>query len=327
MNARRYIKPAGITAALLIAGFLGYWTLYEQPRKETMELLDAELRQNEVLERSLRGRNAARQELRAIAATTLGAAAEEVDARFRAGLQRIADSCRLADVQINTSRPPTAVVSPIGQARRRITNLPSMQREVDFHTVRGDLKGSGTLEQVLRAMAIIEAQPWVHRVEAFSISPEGRDGDRYALSLSASTIILPAEIAPRDAVDVTIASLPAGAEGSWAGLVARNPFREPQRRAAEGPRRAPPPALPPPPPAPPPYNEWRLTGVVESRLGTEAFLVNTRSDERVAIGAGASIAGAKLVAAEGEVAIFEIDGEEYELFNGQTFEQRRPKIR
>jgi hypothetical protein len=325
-------KPLVIGAALVGAGVLGYWTLYENPRQDRLAALDAQLRLNSSLEVPTRERARVRQELREIGATTLGVTRDRVDAQFRAALHRIADSCRLGDVQIST-KEPADVKNPIGSLRRRIAGMPDLSKQIDFRIIRGDVAATGSLEQVMRATSLIQAQPWVHRVESFSISPPGQGGDeRFVLRLGVSTIMLDGDLAPREVREPEIAVLPPDASLAWAGIVQKNPFREPPRRTAENPRRqdqrqvtqAPP---PPPPPPPPPYNEWRLTGVVESRLGTEAFLVNTRSDERTAIGAGSSIAGAKLVAAEGERAIFEIEGEEYEVFNGQTLEQRRPRQR
>jgi hypothetical protein len=325
----------GLGAVVFGAGALGYWTLYESPRRELVQSLQAQLELNQSLEVPMRERARVRQELRDVGATTLGATADRVDAQFRAALQRIADASRLGGVQIST-KDPAEVRNPIGSLRRRIPGMPDMSKQVDFRVVRGELAAHGSLEQVLRATSVIQAQPWVHRVESFSISPpasQGGEQNRYTLRLGVATIILDGELAPREAREPEIAMLPPDASLAWAPIVQKNPFREPPRRTAENPRRqeqqaaAAQPPPPPPPPAPPPYNEWRLAGVVESRLGTEAFLVNTRNDERMAIGAGSSIAGAKLLSAEGERAIFEIEGEEYEVFNGQTLEQRRPTQR
>jgi hypothetical protein len=79
-------------------------------------------------------------------------------------------------------------------------------------------------------------------------------------------------------------------------------------------------------PEPPrsPYADWRITGVVESRLGTEVWLVNDRSKERLALAVGAQVADARLVSGAGERAVFEIAGQRFEVSNGQTLEERRP---
>jgi hypothetical protein len=323
MNARRYLKPGIAAAVLVAAGALGWLKLYEEPRQDKLASLDAQLRENAALERSLNDRIAVRNELREVGASTLGATADEVDARFRAMLQRIAQSSGLSGVQISTGRPAD-VPNPIGASRRRISGMPDMRRRVDFQVIRADVTGTGTLEQVLRTTAMLQVQPWVHRIESFAVQPEGRNQDRFSLRAGVSTIMLPVELLPRELEEPHIAGVPGETETAMIQIANKNPFREPPRRVAETPRRSSPSPAEPPPPT---YNEWRLAGIVESRLGTEAILVNTRSDEGMSIGTGASIAGAKLVAAEGERAIFEIEGEEFEIFNGQTLEQRRPASR
>jgi hypothetical protein len=321
MSTKRYLKPGIAAAIILVAGVIGYWKVYEEPRSELLAAIDAEQRANASLERSIRNRMAVRQELREAARSTIGNSADEVDARFRSALHRIAESCRLRNVQINT-RAPEPVRSPIGN--RRISGMPSMTGQIDFHAVRGEMTGTGSLEQVMRTVALLQMQPWVHRVESFVISPEGSEGreqDRFSLRVSAWTLMM-ADIAPSNLDEPVIATLPEEAADAWASIVGKNPFREPPQ-VAERPRRS----QPAPPPARPPYDEWRLAGVIESHLGATALLVNTRSDEGVSIGTGASVGGAKLVSADGERAIFEIEGEEYEIFNGQTLEQRRPATR
>src|SRR5262249_52805402 len=106
-----------------------------------------------------------------------------------------------------------------------------------------------------------------------------------------------------------------------AAIVQKNMFKEPAAAVAQ--------AAPPAPangaPPPPPYADWKLTGVIESRLGVEAFLLNTKSGQRLTLAAGAAVIDAKFVTGAGEKAVFEIGGQEYEVSNGQTLEQRRPK--
>jgi hypothetical protein len=80
-------------------------------------------------------------------------------------------------------------------------------------------------------------------------------------------------------------------------------------------------------PARPAWADWKLTGLVESRLGTEVFLVNTKNGQRMNLAVGAAVSEAKFVGGAGEKAVFEIAGETFEVFNGQTLEQRRPTDR
>lgn len=77
----------------------------------------------------------------------------------------------------------------------------------------------------------------------------------------------------------------------------------------------------------PAWADWKLTGLVESRLGTEVFLVNTKNGQRMNLAVGSAVSEAKFVGGTGERAFFEIGGEKFEVFNGQTLEQRRPTDR
>ncbi len=54
-------------------------------------------------------------------------------------------------------------------------------------------------------------------------------------------------------------------------------------------------------------------------------MVNTKSGQKVSLPPGAVVADARFVSGKGESAVFEIGGQQYEVFNGQTLEQRRPR--
>jgi hypothetical protein len=189
--------------------------------------------------------------------------------------------------------------------------------------------GVGTLPQVLRTMAMVKAQPWTHRVESFSIRPEGKERERFSMKLNVATIFLPPDLAPKGELkDVPVTALAEGAEKAWSRFVGKNVFREPPA----APQAPAPPAVAAAPPAPaaparPAFEDWKLTGVVQSRLGIEAFLVNVKTNQRLSLPTGATVSEAKFVAGEGERAVFEIGGETFEISNGQTLEQRRPVTR
>jgi hypothetical protein len=119
-----------------------------------------------------------------------------------------------------------------------------------------------------------------------------------------------------------------GAESVWRSIAARNPFKEPVPAAPVDPG---PTAVaqnagtpqPPPPPPPPPYADWKLTSVVTGSRGTEAWLVNVKTNERQVLIAGAKLIDAVFKEGTGERAVFEIAGQKFEVFNGQTFASRR----
>jgi hypothetical protein len=321
MNLPVWVRPAAAVVVLGSASALGYWLLYAKPRNDLRQQLDRHLSANATYEAYLRDRRHVADELKAVAATTLGAKEDEVVARFRTALGEIAEKdCGLTGVNVNT-RKPVDVPDPAGVAPRLLkpTGLrQALKKQRDFAVIEGDLEGHGRLDQVLKAAAMVQAQPWVHRVSSFSIKPEGRERDRFELKMGIATILMPPDLAPKGAPDVPIRTLDAAAPQQWASIVEKNVFKEPSAVA-----HAPAPAAHSAPP-PPPYNDWRLTGVVESRLGIEAFLLNVKTQQRLTLPVGSAVADARFVSGAGERAVFEIGGQTYEVSNGQTLEQRRP---
>jgi hypothetical protein len=144
-------------------------------------------------------------------------------------LNEIAEGAGMRGVQINT-RKGVGVPNPVGTSK---VTTPSglrtaLRKQTDFTVIEGDLDGTGTLEQVLRVTAMVQAQPWVHRVRSFSIKPEGKERNRFNLSLGVATLMMPPELAPKESSEPPkIESLNEAARLSWAGIVSKNMFREP----------------------------------------------------------------------------------------------------
>ena len=320
MTINPRIRQAGAGTAVLVAAGLSYLYLYDAPKRDLERKTEQQIGANRGLEGELRDQRRVDEALKAFAATTLGGSTGEVAARFRSALNDIAGQCGLAEVMVN-SRNPTDQFNPGGISK---VSSPSglratLKKQKDFSVISGDLEGKGTLEQVLRATATVQAQPWVHRVDSFAIKPEGKERDVFSLKLGVSTILMP-DLAPKAAPEVQIKAVEPSA--GLAAIIEKNMFKEPApvvvradlpSEAANG--------VPPPPP----YADWKLTGVIESRLGVEAFMLNVRSGERVTLPTGAVVADARFVSGKGETAVFEIGGQQYEVLNGQTLQQRRPR--
>ena len=319
MNRTLLFIAAG---SVLGAAVLGYAAsrLYLSPAASLRTALRADRADIASFEQGLEGRNKVGSSLAAIAATTLGATEEEVDARLRNRLNEIAGGGGLTEVVVE-SNAPVPVRNPAGE-RIKSGFGRTLRGQTDFRVVRGSVTGTGPLEKVMRALATFQSQPWVHRVESFSVKPVGKERDRFELRVGVATLMMP-DLLAQDAAPPPIATLSERDGSRWAAVVTKNVFKEPP---------APPPAPAPvvvqasAPAAPPPspYAEWRLTGVVESRLGIEAWLRNSRSGQTVALPVGGEVASAKLVSAGGERAVFEIDGKRFEVTNGQALSERRP---
>lgn len=324
MNVPGWVRLVASGLVIAVAAGIGYWNLYHAPRREILQRLERQLEANRRYEEEIKDHARVTAALKAVAATTLGVKPDEVDSRFRGALSELLEKrAGLTGVNVDTQKP-VVVANPAG-ANPRLNKPPdlrrALQRQRDFAVITGTIEGKGSLEQVLKAAAMIQAQPWVHRVDSFSIKPEGRDRERFTLKMGVATILM-ADLAPKDAA-VEIRGIEGEAAANLAAIVGRNVFKAPTARAATPPADRSRPAAPPAPPTPP-YAEWKLTGLVESRLGLEAFMVNVKNGQRLTLPVGAAVADARFVSGTGERAIFEIDGTRYEVVNGQTLEQRRP---
>jgi hypothetical protein len=231
-------------------------------------------------------------------------------------------------VSINTTAP-----KPVSNPLERSPKAPSalkreLRKQADFSVIGGSIEGFGTLDQVLKTLATVQSQPWVHRVGGFSLAIEGKERDKLKLRMEVSTLLLPPDLAPKKDVDVTPVPASVASEAVWRAIASRNPFREP---TPPSPAPKPPAALaqsptpaPVAPPPPAPYADWKLTSVVSGSRGVEAWLINTKTNERQILKVGGKLIDAIFSEGSGERAVFEIGGQKFELLNGQTFASRRP---
>jgi hypothetical protein len=328
------LKPLIAGAALLVAGGTGYATLYAAPKAKLTRELASHRQAVQSYEAALKRRLEITSGLRSFADTTLGASKDEVESRFRTGLYSVATACGLTGIEVNT-REITKETNPLASAKLSSAFAPlkkELKSRVDFYSIPGEITATGTLEQVLRTTAMIRQQSWVHRIQSFSIKPADKENARFSLRLGVTTVLLPPELAPKERGEPVVLALAEGSDAQWQKVVRKNVFREPPApkpapAVAEKPAQPAPPPPPPEVPQRPAFEEWKLTGVVQSRLGIEAFLVHTKSGQRLSLPTGAAIADAKFVSGSGERAVFEIAGQQFEITNGQTLEHRRPLTR
>lgn len=313
---------AGAGALVLV---LAYVQLYGSPRAEVIAGLATSREKVATLQRQLEERGSVTRRLKEFGSQTLGKKEDQVVDRFRNGLSKIAEECGLVAVQTN-SGAPKPVTNPVTTAKVDSALKKALRKTPDFEVISGSVEGTGSLEQVLRALAVVQAQPWVHRMDGFSIQAANRERDRFKIRLEVATVLAP-DLAPAKDIELAQAPPPMGAEAVWRSIAARNPFKEPAPPAPVGPaptvvtqNSQPAPALPPPPP---PYADWKLTSVVSGRNGTEAWLVNVRTKEHQVLTAGARLIDAVFTEGAGERAVFEIAGQRFEILNGQTFASRR----
>lgn len=322
------IRLAKIGAGVIAGAGLLYWLYswsYAEPIGQRQARLDALKAQLRGLESNVAKEAEVERKLMAFGQTTLGKKEDVATARFRDALSKIAESCGLGEVVVN-SGSPTAVINPAATGKGIPSSVKSKLRTPDFMLIKGRLKGAGQLEQVVRALAVVQAQPWAHRVEGFSITPLGRERERYEIQIDVGTLLAP-DLCKVDA-DPTIGKPADGSEGVWRAVAAKNVFKNPPPpKPPEQPvvvaKQDPP--VPPPapaPPPPPPYGDWKVVGIVSGSRGLETMLVNTKSGERLTLMPGGKALDAVLISGTTDGAVFEIGGQRYEFVPGQTLAAR-----
>lgn len=320
------LKVLGVVVAVGTAGWLGYRSVYASPRDALAAQLGSSRSAVQTLEERLADRDSVSRRLREFGDSTLGKKEDQVVDRFRNGLSRIAESAGLSEIQIN-SGSPKALPNPVsGQSKLQSALRRSLRKTPDFASITGSLEAVGSWSQVLRALALLQSQPWIHRVEGFSIEAAGRDRERFKFSVQVATAFAPDLVGTKDA-DPVQASIPVDLDQVMRTIASRNPFKGPAPATTLVATNANPIPPPQPVPAPPPlplYNDWRLTSVVSGRNGVEAWLVNTRTNEGQTLRAGTKFLEVEFLEGGGERAVFLIAGERFELYNGETFASRRP---
>lgn len=323
------LRTLGIGSACVALAAGAWWTLktqYAGPRDELESQIKSAKQHIGELQSALDDDAIVRKKLREVAKNTLGKKTDVVEHKFLAGLTSLGERGGLSGV-IASAGQPKGVASPLTASNVKGVPQPlkkSLRASPDFEVVHGQLKGKGTLEQSLRTLASLQAQPWVHRVDGFSLRPIGKD-DQFELSVSVATMLL-SDLASDDENPAPIGEVSPAAEEMWKPIASKNVFREPKpilqpksdiavAKAGEDVK---------PLPRPPAYEDWRLTGILQGRNGVEAFVINIKSGEKLTLQVGGRVLEAVLTGASGETAIFEISGKRFEVSNGQVLSARRP---
>jgi hypothetical protein len=317
----------------LVAG-IGYWgfhTMYAGPRRELEEQISQASANVAAMKKTLKGEVALGDRSKALRAATLSGKEDELLHRFRTGMANLGEQCLRKEKVVFDHGQPQTTASPLLSTKGIPTVLKQIIRKTpDIQTVRGTLKGTGSLEDVLRVIALAQSQSWIHRVDGFSIKPIG-DRSEFELKLDVATLYLP-DLPGVDGPIPTIVQPPAELEPMWNAVASKNVFKAPPAPApGVEPQRpvdvaAAPPTGPatPPPQVFAPYDDWKLTGVVVRGEATEAFFMNTRTGAKVTVEQGGQVLDAVFVDGQGEHAFIEIAGKRFQVSNGQTLASRKP---
>jgi hypothetical protein len=276
-----------------------------------------------------------RQELKEFASGTLGFKQDQVEHRFNASLRQIGERNGLSRVTV-TQRDPERIYNPISRTTLKPEPVRKVLRQTpDMFLLRGTLTGTGTLEQVVKVMGEIDAQPWT-RIDGFALKPVSKTTPTFTIEFDVSSPWTPDLLKE----ELDLPALPGERpEAGWAmrAIVARNAFKEAPVAIVSGPEVvAPAPPTAPAPPAgeappvlpapPPPYAEWKLTGLVVGRTtGLQAMFSNTRTSQSLTVLRGAKVEDAVLVDGSGETAVLEIAGKRYMVQINHTLAERVPQ--
>lgn len=326
MNRRTRQALSVAAAAAVGIGCWWGWSAYSGRRRA----LDAEIvRYREGLdarEVELADAPRLRKRFDELADISLGASEEEANAVLRRALNEMAAhvGLRRAQVSTSTSRPQ---VNPATRSRLREFRAREVRERPDFHALSATLTGECSLEQAVRTIALLNAQPWVCRIDGVGLRVLGRERESVDLSVTITGVFVRGgrsrstdESAARIWSPIDDAAI-----DPWRAIVAKNVFREPPAPPRPPDRERPvveaPP--PPPPPAAPSLADWRITAVVQSPSGPELWIVNTRSGETRTLAPGAEVLGATFVTGSGEVARIRIGEDVFEVRLGSTLAERK----
>jgi hypothetical protein len=313
-----------------LAGFalllVAWHVVYTKPRGDIQAQIDATNLNIAGLNGVLDSEYDLRKRGKAIGGTTLASKQDALEHRFRSGLSRIGEQEGLAGVVVDDVAP-TDQLNPLKDVKGVSSSLKSaLRRSPDFQLVRGTLKGTGTLEQVLRTVAVVQAQPWVHRVEGFTLKPHGQNREQLEVRLDVATLFAPELLGNAEPAAPQVAAAGPEAEGLWRAVALKNVFRKPAPAQARPVEVAQAPAGGGAAPQVfAPYEDWKLTGIMNGRNGTEAFFTNVKTGAKVTVPRGGQVLDAVLVDGSGEQVVVEIGGKKFVLSNGQTLAARRPQ--
>ncbi|MDX2132576.1 MAG: hypothetical protein SFY69_11050 [Planctomycetota bacterium] len=325
------VLKAGVPLVVAAVLWMAVDSVYLSPRAALRRDLASIESSISSLERTLDSGTQVRERARAMGAGLLGVEADDVSARFRDGLARLAEQHGLRGVTVDTARPQDASNPLLGVKGVPTSLKRDLRKDADFAIIRGTVRGTGPYEKAMATLAALQSQAWVARVEGVTLRASGKQRDVVELRAEVSTMLAPAiaRLGGVGAFEPTIEPTPEALASAAVLVAGKNVFRKPAPAAPDAPPEiiAVAPVTPAPPPpviAFAPYEDWHLHGVFEGRLGPSVLLVNTKTGAKMTVGVGGAVLDAVFVEGSGERAVFEIGGKRFEVTNGQTLAARRP---
>jgi hypothetical protein len=269
-----------------------------------------------------------------ITSRMLASSDQEVEHLVRTLVSRAAVEAGLKEVVLSHGEP-RGETNPATDRRSKLSKRlrDAIEEGPGFRVLRGTVRGSGSIEEVVRALAVLEAQPWMHRIESVRVEPSGRDRNVLDLTVAFATMFAPGAKVESPGVEEPLAEPSAERLASLMKMVGSNPFVAPPPPPPEPePTRVVQKPVAPPAPPPPPYDRWRVAGVVETAGGAaegagprvEVLMVRSDTGESRVLTPGQGVLGFTLESADGESAVFAGLGSRWTVGVGQTLAARAP---
>ena len=300
MSAARTSIMVGIAGVLLVGGvWWTYTTQFADPIRAARSEIESAQQALDAGAVHTRRRKETRRSLRELATNTLGRTTESVRDRLLAQLNGVATEAGLGAVRVSAAARARGQTNKGAKDSRSTFRSRDVRDRIDFYVLEGDLVGEGTYQQVVRALGLIESQPWLKRVRAVTLDPKDQ-GRRVEVRVKVEAAFVP-EFSPAHAP--SIAGMDEERLALLTALVEKDGMTAP-----------PPPAPPPPAPSPspvqvastnpkagprakpkppkPPYHQWRVTGWVTDATGVEVWTRNAKNGNRKTLRPGSRLLGA-----------------------------------
>ena len=299
--------------------YVAYTSIHAGPMNEMRSRLASWSGGKSQMQSSLRDSTRVREELKAIADTTLGNTPELAEHRLRTLLTELCTSAELSEYVIACKEPkpignPAANEKPVEFSRE-------MRRLADCIIQETTITGQGSYEACVQTIAMLEAQPWLARVSNVSIQPAGKERKLYSLVVGVTSIVM-----PDLAEDTTGES--AYVHDIGADRLAQSMVRNPFVATAPNPVVVARDDSPPPAPKlkPKPYGDWLVSGVMQTPTGGETILSNSKTGASRSLGLGGQILGLTIDAIEGHYVMLSEGESGYRVALGQSLAEREPVI-
>jgi len=317
MNKRTVIIAVSAFAGLL-AVYMLYTSVHAKPMTKMRTQLSTWTGGKSQMVSSLKDAKSVRSQLQAIADSTLGDTAELAEHRLRTLLTELCTSAGLGEFVISCKEP-----KPLGNpaAHEKPKEFSREQRRLaDCIVQETTITGQGSYESCIRVIALLEAQPWLARVSNISIQPNGKERASFSVIAGVTSLVL-SDLALETAGENAHVHDPDPAQLSRA--IARNPFVvAPVQETVvvdTGP-------IEQPRPKPKPYDDWVVSGVMQSSSGGEAILSNSRTGTSRTLRPGGQILGLTISAIEGGILLLTEGESGYRVALGQSLAEREAVI-